>query len=79
MPRTCLTHALRMHVCRVSAMCLTQVSSRKKKLGIGTSHGVNRVGLTRGVDGKAFNIFSNGGSFALDFGDTQVPLGPKHP
>ena len=38
---------------------LNQVASRKKKLGLNSS-GVNRVGMTRGADGKKFSIFSEG-------------------
>eukprot|EP00040_Diaphanoeca_grandis_P005859 m.34801 g.34801 ORF g.34801 m.34801 type:complete len:810 (+) comp17039_c0_seq2:313-2742(+) len=50
---------------------LAQVSSRKKKLGVGTSHGVNRVGVTRGADGKRFQIFSS--TFdTLDHGSKQI-------
>eukprot|EP00929_Paragymnodinium_shiwhaense_P013090 TRINITY_DN12094_c0_g1_i1.p1 TRINITY_DN12094_c0_g1~~TRINITY_DN12094_c0_g1_i1.p1 ORF type:complete len:791 (-),score=211.35 TRINITY_DN12094_c0_g1_i1:212-2584(-) len=50
---------------------LNQVSSRKKKLGVGTSHGVCRVGVEKDADGKAFKIFTHGADF-LDHGTNQV-------
>lgn len=50
---------------------LNQVASRKKKLGVGTSHGVCRVGAERGVDGKAFKIFSSVFD-TIDHGDARV-------
>jgi len=50
---------------------LSQVSSRKKKLGVGTSHGVCRVGATRDADGKAFKIFTKG-TDVMDYGTNQV-------
>eukprot|EP00929_Paragymnodinium_shiwhaense_P007533 TRINITY_DN111450_c0_g1_i1.p1 TRINITY_DN111450_c0_g1~~TRINITY_DN111450_c0_g1_i1.p1 ORF type:complete len:786 (-),score=194.47 TRINITY_DN111450_c0_g1_i1:306-2663(-) len=50
---------------------LNQVSSRKKKLGVGTSHGVCRVGVEKDVNGKAFKIFTHGADF-LDHGTNQV-------
>eukprot|EP00746_Dinoflagellata_sp_MGD_P147520 gnl/MRDRNA2_/MRDRNA2_79855_c0_seq1.p1 gnl/MRDRNA2_/MRDRNA2_79855_c0~~gnl/MRDRNA2_/MRDRNA2_79855_c0_seq1.p1 ORF type:complete len:785 (+),score=171.95 gnl/MRDRNA2_/MRDRNA2_79855_c0_seq1:88-2442(+) len=50
---------------------LAQVASRKKKLGVGTSHGVCRVGAERDVDGKKFKIFS-AGQDSIDYGVSQV-------
>jgi ATPase subunit of ABC transporter with duplicated ATPase domains len=50
---------------------LAQVSSRKKKLGVGTSHGVCRVGAERDTDGKKFKIFS-AGQDSIDYGTSQV-------
>jgi ATPase subunit of ABC transporter with duplicated ATPase domains len=61
------------------AKMLSQVSSRKKKLGIGTSHGVNRVGMTRGTDGKKFSIFTAGDASTLDDGSAQVSDDDKKP
>jgi hypothetical protein len=51
---------------------LNQVASMKKKLGVGTSHGISRVGMTRGADGKKFSIFSQFDASTLDAGDKQV-------
>jgi len=48
---------------------LSQVSSKKKKLGVGTSHGICRVGIEKDADGKAFNIFKGS---SLDDGSSQV-------
>eukprot|EP00747_Dinoflagellata_sp_TGD_P034351 gnl/TRDRNA2_/TRDRNA2_137203_c0_seq2.p1 gnl/TRDRNA2_/TRDRNA2_137203_c0~~gnl/TRDRNA2_/TRDRNA2_137203_c0_seq2.p1 ORF type:complete len:347 (+),score=73.22 gnl/TRDRNA2_/TRDRNA2_137203_c0_seq2:33-1073(+) len=50
---------------------LSQVASRKKKLGIGTSHGVCRVGIEKDVDGKKFKIFSHAFD-PTDHGTSQV-------
>ena len=53
------------------AKMLSQVASRKKKLGVGTSHGVNRVGVERDINGKRFSIFSSAQD-CTDDGSLQV-------
>eukprot|EP00038_Savillea_parva_P002367 m.113733 g.113733 ORF g.113733 m.113733 type:complete len:819 (-) comp10814_c1_seq2:62-2518(-) len=57
---------------RNDAKMLNQVASMKKKLGVGTSHGISRVGMTRGTDGKKFSIFSNVDPSTLDDGSARV-------
>ena len=52
---------------------LSQVASRKKKLGVGTSHGVCRVGID-GRGGK-FNIFkAPTAALGVDDGSRQVEV-----